>query len=117
MNLRTITTGDYEGDRHSHTVRVLACGVMTGLSVGLLFAPTRGAVMRARLSSASRTGYRRTTRFVRRRRRDAQRTQARVMAFADQARAHLDTGRRKITAAACGIGHSIEHARSHWLAR
>jgi hypothetical protein len=56
---------------HSHRTRALQaliCGVLTGFSIGILIAPSRGADTRRRLTSAARAGYDRTRRFLRRKR-------------------------------------------------
>ena len=46
-------------------VTAFICGALTGLSVGVLLAPARGAETRRRMTSAARRGYRQTLRRLR----------------------------------------------------
>jgi hypothetical protein len=59
---------DMSSDTSVSGVSVLAafiCGALTGLSIGVLLAPARGANTRRRMMSAARRGYRRTLRRMR----------------------------------------------------
>jgi hypothetical protein len=58
-------TGDATLDGGAH-LTAFVCGILAGLSLGLLLAPARGADTRQRIRSAARRRYRQVRRQLRR---------------------------------------------------
>jgi hypothetical protein len=74
---------------HSHRTRALqalVCGALTGFSVGILLAPSRGADTRHRFTSAARAGYERTRRFFQWKRPSRRPNTATVASISDRTR-------------------------------
>jgi hypothetical protein len=74
---------------HSHrtrALRALVCGALTGFSVGIFIAPSRGADTRRLVTSAARAGYNRTRRFFGWKRRPATPRMATVAPFVSDSR-------------------------------
>jgi hypothetical protein len=67
---------------HTSRIAVFVCGVLTGASFGILFAPAPGIDIRRRLNSAVRNGYNRASRPLR----GARPSKPGVAAFVDRTR-------------------------------
>ena len=72
--------------RESHALQIFACGLLTGATLAVLFAPARGRDTRRRIASTTRRGREQVSRLIDGGRRAVERRKGRVVTMTDQAR-------------------------------